>query len=58
MAGTDYVRSTCQIAYEPPTSPAEKALTDSVPLSANTGPVNLTWNQASDDIDRYIWPDA
>lgn len=58
MAGTDYVRSTHQIAYEPPMSPAEKVLTGSVPLSTINGPVNLTWNQASDIIDRYIWPDA
>ncbi|WP_181036519.1 hypothetical protein [Arthrobacter sp. B1805] len=58
MAGTDYVHSTNQITYELPASPAEKALTDSMQLSAINGPVNLAWNQSPEVTDRYIWPDA
>ncbi|WP_299169892.1 hypothetical protein [uncultured Arthrobacter sp.] len=58
MAGPDYVRSMHQIAYDPPTSPGEKALAGFTPLSAIEGPVNLTWNRPAGDMGRYIWPDA
>lgn len=54
MTSTDLVHSAYQIAYERP-SAAENALVRALPLrTAETGPVNLTWDRPRSD----LWPYA
>ncbi|SDI92099.1 hypothetical protein SAMN04488693_1346 [Arthrobacter subterraneus] len=51
---TDFVHSAHQVAYEPPGSAVEEALTQAMPLGAALiGPVNFTWDRPSSD----LWPD-
>lgn len=58
MAGTDFIQHARQLTYESPASPAEKALSNAMPLPSTIGPVNLTWGQPSGDALRHIWPDS
>lgn len=55
MSSADFVHPAHQVAYERPSSRAEEALAQAMPLCATEpGPVNLTWNRPIKD----LWPNV